>query len=558
VERVGREVAEAAERRVRASEERLRRLQRVTAALSEAATPLAVAAVVLEQSLQSLEASGGALYGVSTDGQSLELLDQLGHPSEPLSQFTTIALATRAPLSDSARERRPAFYESLLQCSDLYPELREAIASGGFEASMALPLLTHGKLLGVLGIRFRHPRVFDAGDRALSLTLAELAAQALERAHLFAGESRARADAESANRSKDEFLAMLGHELRNPLAPIVTALRLMRLYDPEASVKERTILERQVAHLVRLVDDLLDVSRITQGKVELKKERFELASVVGRAVELASPLLEQRRQHLLISVPAEGLLVVGDATRLSQVVSNLLINSAKYTPQGGHIEISASTSQESIVLTVRDDGVGIAAPMISRVFDLFSQERQGVDRSLGGLGLGLAIVRTLVNMHGGSVSAFSEGHGKGSTFKVELPLALPVDSSATPPSLRISRRPSFVGRRVLVVDDNLDAAELLAEVLRSRGHTAMIAHDGPAALHLSSNFLPEVALLDIGLPVMDGYELARKLREQFAGVRLIAVTGYGQEADRARAMAAGFDVHLIKPVDLDALQEALG
>jgi PAS domain S-box-containing protein len=559
VERMAREAAEAAEKRVRSSEARLRRLQRVTAALSEAATPADVAAVVLDQCLQALEANGGAVYALSADGGALELIDQRGHPAEPLAPYERIPLGLRSPLTDAARERTPGFFESFDACAELYPHLREAIRSGGFEASVALPLLTHGATLGVLGIRFLTPRVFDPSDRSLLLTLGELCAQALERARLLAAERDARAEAEAANRSKDEFLAMLGHELRNPLAPIVTALSLMELRDVGRAVQnERTVIERQVAHLVRLVDDLLDVSRITQEKVELKKERIQLASVVARAVELSSPLLEQRRHRLSVSVPDEGLAVYGDATRLSQVVSNLLTNAAKYTPPDGHIEITASHTQARIVLTVRDDGIGIAPAMLPRVFELFAQERQSLERSQGGLGLGLAIVKSLVTMHDGTVSAFSEGHGKGSVFRIEIPAAGPEagrSAEARPLTVRAAPEKSL---RVLVVDDNADAADLLAEALGASGHVTSVAQDGPTALHIADTFRPDIALLDIGLPVMDGYELAGKLRSQLGAVRLIAVTGYGQTPDRERARAAGFDVHLIKPVDLDALLAAVG
>ena len=556
-ERAGREAAEAAEQRVRASEERLRRLQRVTAALSEAPTPIQVSGVVLDQSLQALDASGGALYLLSADGVHLELLDQRGHPAGPLAPYHRIPIAARGPLMDAARDRTALFFESFEECASRYPHLREAIGAGGFEGSAALPLLTHGTLLGVLGIRFREPRVFGEGDRSLLLTLSELCAQSLERARLFAAESAARAEAEAANRSKDEFLAMLGHELRNPLAPIVTALHLMKLRG-SAVERERTVIERQVRHLTRLVDDLLDVSRITRGKVELKKERLELAEVVSRAIEISSPLLEQRQHHLSVLVAPLGLAVEGDATRLAQVVSNLLTNSAKYTEPGGHIEVAGARDQQRILLTVRDDGAGIAPATLPRIFDLFAQESQGIDRSMGGLGLGLAIVRSLVTAHAGTVSAFSEGPGKGSLFTVDLPAAAPDEGRAPAPAAPpAARRLPERGQRVLVVDDNVDAAALLADWLRASGHSPEVAHDGPSALQLAVTFRPDVALLDIGLPVMDGYELARRLRAQGGRLRLIAVTGYGQAADRVRAREAGFDAHLVKPLEFDALQAAL-
>jgi len=559
-ERARREAAEDAEKRLRASEERMRRLQHLTAALSEAATPGDVAAVVLGESLQTFEASGGAVYLLSPDGGSLHFLDQRGHDTKLLAYYPTMPLGDRTPIADAARARTPLFFESFAECASSYPHLREGLGSSGFEAAAALPLVAHGALLGVLGIRFLHVRSFDASDQALLRTVGDLCAQALDRARLFAAESRARADAEAASRAKDEFLAMLGHELRNPLAPIVTALSLMKRRSAGTLEKEREVIERQVKHLVHLVDDLLDVSRITQGKVALKKERVELGAVVQRAVELSSPLLERNQHHLSVLVPAHGLEVVGDSTRLAQVISNLLTNAAKYTQRGGHIEVVASRHEERVALTVKDDGVGIGPAMLSHVFELFAQERQSIDRSQGGLGLGLAIVKSLMAMHDGTVSATSAGPGKGSSFTItlpaarsEAPLEAPAHLAGTPPP-----RAATTGRRVLVVDDNPDAAELLADVLRVHGHEARIAHDGPVALRVAAAFNPEVALLDIGLPVMDGYELARKLRHQMGSVRLIAVTGYGQDADRQRAREAGFDAHMIKPIEVEALRLALG
>jgi PAS domain S-box-containing protein len=374
-------------------------------------------------------------------------------------------------------------------------------------------------------------------------------------------ERQARADAEVASRSKDEFLAMLGHELRNPLAPIVTALQLMRLRGDETLVKERTVIERQVHHLIRLVDDLLDVSRITRGKIELKRERIELSEIVAKAIEMASPLIEQRRHQLAVDVPRQGLAVDADAVRMAQVVANLLNNAAKYTEPNGSLLILAERDGDAVVLRVRDTGIGLSAEMLPRIFDLFVQERQAIDRAQGGLGLGLAIVRVLVELHGGTVEARSEGHGKGAELIVRLPAAEAGDRPApvSPPHAEVGivELPDAV--RVLVVDDNLDAAELLATSVQMMGHAARVAHDGPAGLRIAAEFRPDVALIDIGLPVMDGYELARHLRALpgLESVRLIAVTGYSQEADRAEAAAAGFEQHLVKPIRLEQLQPAL-
>jgi PAS domain S-box-containing protein len=372
-------------------------------------------------------------------------------------------------------------------------------------------------------------------------------------------EREARAEAEVANRSKDEFLAMLGHELRNPLAPIVTALQLMQLRGDETLYKERTIIERQVRHLVRLVDDLLDVSRITSGKIELKRERIEISEIVAKAIEMASPLIEQRRHNLTVDIPRSGLAVEVDAVRMAQVVSNLLNNAAKYTEPHGTITLQAAKEGQTVVLRVRDTGIGLSPEMLPRVFGLFVQERQAIDRAQGGLGLGLAIVRTLVELHAGTVEAHSEGYGKGSEFIVRL-TAAPAGDEPAPASRGesgIAADPD--GMRVLIVDDNADSAELLAESVRLMGHVPRVAHDGPAGLRIGAEFRPDVALLDIGLPVMDGYELARHLRALpgLESIRLIAITGYSQEADRRQSVAAGFERHLVKPIQLEQLREVL-
>ncbi|MDQ3170365.1 MAG: ATP-binding protein [Acidobacteriota bacterium] len=370
-----------------------------------------------------------------------------------------------------------------------------------------------------------------------------------------------REEAESANRAKDEFLAMLGHELRNPLSPILTALQLMNLRGSDGTERERTVIERQVSHLTRLVDDLLDVSRIARGKVELKMEIVEMSEIAGNAIELASPIIEQRRHTLSVGVPRYGLAVNGDPTRLSQVVSNLLTNAAKYTPAGGRITVTAEQEGGDVVLRVRDTGAGIAPEMLPRIFELFVQEGQAVDRSQGGLGLGLTIVRNLIQHHGGSVAALSDGPGKGSEFIVRLPMAAEARESpvVAQPRPAASKEARAGAPRILVVDDNVDAAEMLAEVLGQKGYETRTAHDPPAAIRTAAEFLPDVALLDIGLPVMDGYELARHLRAipGLAEVKLIALTGYGQASDHQRTRDAGFKHHLVKPVDFDALEAAV-
>jgi PAS domain S-box-containing protein len=370
--------------------------------------------------------------------------------------------------------------------------------------------------------------------------------------------ANARREAESASRAKDEFLAMLGHELRNPLAPILTALQLMSVRESaDATSKERAVIDRQVRHLMRLVDDLLDVSRIARGKIELSREPVEIARIVTHAAEMASPLLEARRHRLVLRVPRRGLVVNGDVVRLSQVVQNVLTNAAKYTEPGGHIEVSARLVDGWIELSVSDNGVGIPTEMLPIVFDMFVQNRQTKERSQGGLGLGLTLVRTLVELHGGSVDAHSDGVGHGSQFVIRLPAS---ERSETLEPRKITtrqRRADMRHARALVVDDNLDAGSMLADALTTSGYEVQVAPDGPTALSIATDFKPHVILLDLGLPVMDGYEVADRLKSAGLPAVLVAVTGYGQEADRTRSEASGFAAHFVKPVDLDELKHCL-
>jgi len=368
------------------------------------------------------------------------------------------------------------------------------------------------------------------------------------------------AEEQAANRAKDEFLAILGHELRNPLAPILTALHLLHRKAENGVAdtgRERAIIERQVEHLVRLVDDLLDVARITRGKITLEPRTVDVAEVVSTAVELASSLIEQRRHHVEIDVPSGELFVDGDPARLAQIVTNLLTNAAKYTPESGRITVRARRAGELAEIAVEDTGVGIPPHLLSRVFDLFVQGERAADRRDGGLGIGLTIVKNLARMHSGEVIAESEGAGRGSRFT----LRLPARAASQLPSITQPSRPTSasVSQRVLIVDDNTDVADLVADVLRAHGHTVAVAHDGAAALRVAEAFRPETALVDIGLPIMDGYELAANLKARLGAEcpRLIAITGYGQPGDRARAEAAGFDRHLVKPVDVNRLMSVL-
>jgi signal transduction histidine kinase len=370
----------------------------------------------------------------------------------------------------------------------------------------------------------------------------------------------ARQRAESANRAKDEFIAMLGHELRNPLAPIVTTLELMRLRGGDAFLRERGVIERQVGHMSRLVDDLLDIARITRGGIELQPVVVELEAIVDKAVETARPLLERRGQSLRLNVAWRGLEVVVDPVRATQIVSNLLTNAAKFGKQGGVVEIAAGRDGGEVLLTVRDDGIGMTPAEIGSVFELFVQggDDQQMHRPQGGLGLGLSIARSLATLHGGSLEAASAGRGQGSTFSLRLPLHAGAGAQAPEPHPGQSRVDG-AGKRVLVVDDNVDAALALEELLRAWGFETVVAHDGLAAVELLKNLAVDFALVDIGLPKLDGYGVAQRVMAvaPSLAVRLIALTGYGQEADRQRSRESGFHDHLVKPVDLESLVAVL-
>ena len=359
------------------------------------------------------------------------------------------------------------------------------------------------------------------------------------------------------DRLKDEFLATLAHELRNPLAPISTGLSLLaEAVDPQASKKTLAVMQRQVSHMVRLIDDLLDVSRITMGKLELKRERIALSGVMESAVEASLPAVTRGKHTLRQELPEEPLLVDADHTRMAQVISNLINNACKYTPAGGTIVLSTRRDGDHVVISVSDNGLGIPEDRLEDVFRMFSQVNRALERSQGGLGIGLALVRRLVEMHGGTVSAQSAGPGLGSTFTVRLPLA---HGASAEEHERAPEATPRGDRRVLVVDDNDDAAELLALMLQKAGYQTATAHDGMSALEVAHTLAPHVVILDIGLPGMSGYEVARKLRTdtRHASTALIALTGWGSSEDRRRALAAGFDVHLTKPVAAADLHSAL-
>jgi signal transduction histidine kinase/ActR/RegA family two-component response regulator len=446
----------------------------------------------------------------------------------------------------------PEITDEMLTSSVKDGEYLRFLLDLGLRSYIGVPLAARGKVLGVVTfIAAESGRRYGPDDLAVAEDLAHRAAVALENARLYH-------EVKEADRRKDEFLAMLAHELRNPLAPVRNGLQILKMgADPASVERAREMMERQVAHLVRMVDDLMDVSRIMRGKVELRREPVDLATVVGRAVETAQPAVDAAGHQLTVVLPDEPLRVNGDLVRLTQVLSNLLVNASKYSDRAGRITVTAGRSGEEAVLGVKDTGVGIAPADLSRIFELFAQVDRSVSRSQGGLGIGLTLVRRLVEMHGGTVAAHSEGPGRGSEFVVRLPVLTTTRTAggvrADGPSAAVPRR------RVLVVDDNVDAAESLAMLLRLADHEVRTAHDGPAGLAAAAEFRPDLIVLDIGLPGMTGYDVARRLREmpEFRSTTLAAMTGWGQEEDRRRSREAGFDHHLVKPVDPAVLEELL-
>jgi signal transduction histidine kinase/CheY-like chemotaxis protein len=463
-----------------------------------------------------------------------------------------------------AQERKPHLTNAVV--GDPRVPDQEWARREGMVAFAGYPLIVDDRLVGVIALFARHPLTDDA-LRALG-AVANQIALGIERTrteealrHDIAERERAEDALKEADRRKNEFLAMLAHELRNPLAPIRNALQIIRMSKQEPAPEVRYgygVLERQVETMVRLIDDLLDVSRITSGKIQLETQTMDLESVVARAVEGARPLIDARHHTLETSPAPIPVLVQVDPVRMAQVFWNLLNNAAKYTPEGGKIKLQVDAGEEAIV-RIRDTGMGILPPMLPKIFDLFTQMERTLDRADGGLGIGLTLVRRLTELHGGTVQAFSDGPGQGSEFVVRLPLAktAAVPTTELPAANGPTAAPS--GRRILVVDDNRDSAQSLAMLLRHYGNDVRTANDGERGLNEAAAFSPDIVLLDIGLPGMNGLEVCRRLRGKSTGdgPLIVAMTGYGQEEDRRLSREAGFDAHLVKPLDLQELQELL-
>jgi signal transduction histidine kinase/ActR/RegA family two-component response regulator len=458
-------------------------------------------------------------------------------------------------LETGASRLVPEITDAMLVANAANDEHLAALRRFGATSCLLVPLEAHDQRFGVLTlITSDTPRRLGKRDLRIAEDLAWRSAVAIDNARLY--ERLVEGD-----RRKDEFLATLAHELRNPLAPMRNALALLRSQGDEAPVRDnaRTILERQLAQVVRLIDDLLDISRITRDKLVLRREPVTLASVIRDSIDTVRPTIDAAGHTLEVDLPDDPIPLDADRARLTQVFSNLLDNAAKYTEPGGRIGVFAQRKDGEVIVRVRDNGIGIPPEKLSRIFDLFVQVDASLERTHGGLGIGLTLAQRLVAMHGGSIEVSSEGPGKGTEFRVRLPVA----AGATPP-VRASKEPSEgkrppLNRRILIADDVADSAESMALVLLMLGAEVRTARDGEQALEIAAQFRPQAALIDIGMPRLNGYQVAQRLRAEPWGkdMLLIALTGWGQEADRRASREAGFDHHVVKPVDIDALREIL-
>ncbi len=489
-------------------------------------------------------------FMVNDAGDALRLESCAGITEEVARTITRLEFG-QAVCGTVALRREPIVATYIQESNEPMTQL---VKSFGIRAYACSPLMINGKLLGTLSFASRTRNQFDEDELEFLRTICHYVTVAYERLRLVL-------ELKENDRRKDEFLATLAHELRNPLAPIRNGLQILRLADDNRDTVEqaREMMERQLLQMVRLIDDLLDLSRISRGKIELRKEQGDLAVVVQNAIETSRPLIEQSSHLLMTSIPAEPIFVDADVTRLAQVFANLLNNAAKYTEKGGRIWLTVEREGNEVVVSVKDTGVGIPAHQLPGVFEMFSQVDRSLEKSQGGLGIGLSIVKQLVEMHGGTVKAQSEGHGFGSEFIVRLPVLAVLDHELQPPSERAEHASASAERRIVVADDNEDSAFTMAMMLKLMGNDVRTAHDGFEAIEVAEAFRPELILLDIGMPGLNGYDACRRIREQAwgKGVVMVALTGWGQDEDKRRSREAGFDHHLVKPIEPEALEKLL-
>jgi PAS domain S-box-containing protein len=519
---------------------------------------------ILAAAIELLGGDKGNVQLIDAEDSTLSVVAQRGFEPEFLDFFREVSAAEGSAWGRALRSKQRIVIEDVETDSPFEP-YRAVARIADFRSMVSTPLLSaDGALLGTVSTHFRVIHRPSAQElRRLDLYLRQ-AADFIQRCRLEQILQQNEEALRDADRRKDEFLALLAHELRNPLAPIRYTLAANRKpgRTPEQQKRAEEVIERQVTHMTRLLDDLLDVSRITRSTLELKKSPHELTSVVGSAIETARPILDAKHHTLSVDLPKHAVRLEADLVRLAQVFSNLLINAAKYTDPGGQVQLRAAQEGSEVVVAIRDNGIGISADMMPRLFTMFSQAQAALGRAEGGLGIGLSLVRGLVTLHGGWVEARSDGPGKGSEFIVRLPIGTTPAETPDNEAAAEDLAPG-AGLKILIVDDNRDAADACAALLELSGHRVQTAYTGRRALELAENFRPHALLLDIGLPDLDGYQLAMKIRAApwGRGIVLVAATGWGQEEDRRRAFEAGFDHHLTKPIaaeTVESLFQSLG
>lgn len=538
-----------AEQQLAAELEATKRLHALSIRLGSAEDLTIALQDVLDNAIASCGADFGYVQVYNPEREKLELVVQTGL-AEFVDYFRSVGTGDGSACARALLSGERIVVPDVNADPQFVP--RELAAAAGFRAVQSTPLKTHdGRTIGMLSTHFRKPhRPSDRDERLLDL-YARHAADLIER-------FRFEHALKEADRRKDEFLATLAHELRNPLAPISNGLQLIRLAknDPKALNEATTIMERQVQQMVRLVDDLLDVARISSNKLELRREMVSLAEIVNSAIETSRPVIERASHQLQISLPEEPITLNADPIRLAQALSNLLNNAAKYSQPNSRISLTATQADGELIVKIRDMGIGIDSDKLQRIFEMFVQVEPSRERAYGGLGIGLTLVQRLIEMHGGRIEAHSDGVGQGSEFVIRLPVAAPIPADTPVPENERSA-PAKVRQRILVVDDNVDAVESMAMALELLGHEVATAHDGVEAIAVAKLLQPDLAFLDLGMPKLNGYETARQIRQQPWGQRmvLVALTGWGQEEDRRRTLEAGFNRHIVKPIDFLCLEQ---
>jgi PAS domain S-box-containing protein len=556
------EQAQVARKQAEQLADRTSRLQLVTAALSESLTPAQVAEVIVEQSISVLNATAALVAIVGENRSELEIIHSVGFQADIVNKWRRIPITSSSPLSEAVRTGKPIWEQSKAQRVTRYPHLADTYASYDYAAWISLPLMVEGRAVGGITLGFREFSALNQDEQAFILALSQQAAGAIARAQLYEAEQQARAAAEVANRTKDEFLAVLSHELRTPLNPILGWTKLLRQgnLDLNKTAVALETIERNAKLQVQLIEDLLDISRILQGKLSLNSTAVDLKTTIAAAIETVRLAAEAKNIQIQANLTFNSAHVLGDAARLQQVLWNLLTNAVKFTPAGGGIEIKLETIDTDAQIQVIDTGRGINPEFLPYVFDYFRQADSSITRTFGGLGLGLAIVRNIVELHGGTVKAESLGEGQGATFTVRLPLLF-TPTSTTEEEALTQQMLTLQGIEVLAVDDEADNLDLVTFILEEAGASVIPASSAQEVLQILHQQVPDILLADIGMPEMDGYSLLHQIRalapQQGGEIKAIALTAYAGEINRQQALQAGFDLYLSKPVDPEELIEAI-